>query len=284
MGLGFLRLLAQLQEALRLFQFFAWLYGFRVSEKLRLFAWRVSEDLRPFLFFAWLYGFRVSEKLRFFFFARLGGSVVVFFSSGFRPQARQNRVLIYHTVRWRCARRLRQPSDTFYFIRATDFYKNCPYFTHILQNNCNLTNFISFIINKISIFWLNFLVKFFGSDCYGDLSWILFWQVKNSRFFFLSILAETISHPQSLSGCVCRIKGEQIIGTQDKSQCLVVQRPLSHLQYLVCTKSSTKDLSTAVVNLGIVDISRCRQLTNWWNQAREPISSHVRQRMVGSIS
>ena len=38
---------------------------------------------------------------------------------------------------------------------------------------------------------------------------------------------------------------EQIIGTQDKPQRLVVQRLLSRLQYLVCTKSSTRDLSHA---------------------------------------
>ena len=49
---------------------------------------------------------------------------------------------------------------------------------------------------------------------------------------------------------------EQIIGTRDKPQCLVIQRLLSHLQYPVCTKSSTRDLSHSAVNLGVVDRSR----------------------------
>ena len=49
---------------------------------------------------------------------------------------------------------------------------------------------------------------------------------------------------------------EQIIGTQDKPQRLVVQRLLSRLQYLVCTKSSTRDLSHSAINLGVVDRSR----------------------------
>ena len=62
------------------------------------------------------------------------------------------------------------------------------------------------------------------------------------------------------SSLLCTNKKEQIIGTQDKPQCLVVQRLLSHLQYLVCTKSSTKDLSPATVNLGVV--SRRRVLSS----------------------
>ena len=49
---------------------------------------------------------------------------------------------------------------------------------------------------------------------------------------------------------------EQIIGTQDKPQRLVIQRLLSRLQYLVCTKSSTRDLSHSAINLGVVDSSR----------------------------
>ena len=49
---------------------------------------------------------------------------------------------------------------------------------------------------------------------------------------------------------------EQIIGTQDKPQRLVIQRLLSRLQYLVCTKSSTRDLSHSAINLGVVDRSR----------------------------
>ena len=44
-------------------------------------------------------------------------------------------------------------------------------------------------------------------------------------------------------------KEEQIIGTQDKPQCLVAQRLLSHLQYPDATKSSTKDLSPAAMQL-----------------------------------
>ena len=46
-------------------------------------------------------------------------------------------------------------------------------------------------------------------------------------------------------------KLEQIIGTQDKPQCLVAQRLLSHLQYLDATKSSTKDLSPSPSNIVI---------------------------------
>ena len=57
-------------------------------------------------------------------------------------------------------------------------------------------------------------------------------------------------------------KGEQIIGTPDKPQCLVVQRLLSHLQYPVCAKSSTRDLSPAWINLGLVDRSRALSTRN----------------------
>ena len=46
-----------------------------------------------------------------------------------------------------------------------------------------------------------------------------------------------------------RNKDEQIIGTRDKPQCLVVQRPLSHLQHPDATKSSTKDLSNAIFKI-----------------------------------
>jgi hypothetical protein len=42
---------------------------------------------------------------------------------------------------------------------------------------------------------------------------------------------------------------EQIIGTRDKSQCLVAQRLLSHLQYPDAAKSSIKDLSLPPFNL-----------------------------------
>ena len=44
-------------------------------------------------------------------------------------------------------------------------------------------------------------------------------------------------------------KEEQIVGTQEKSQWIVAQRLLSHLQYLDATKSSAKDLSFSRVNL-----------------------------------
>ena len=66
------------------------------------------------------------------------------------------------------------------------------------------------------------------------------------------------STPCGIEGAIFHLKNktEQIIGTQDKPQCLVVQRLLSHLQYLVCTKSSTMDLSPATVNLGVVRCSR----------------------------
>ena len=50
-------------------------------------------------------------------------------------------------------------------------------------------------------------------------------------------------------------KLEQIIGTQDKPQCLVAQRLLSHLQYLDATKSSAKDLSPAQFNLWLLEDS-----------------------------
>ena len=42
---------------------------------------------------------------------------------------------------------------------------------------------------------------------------------------------------------------EQIIGTQEKPQRIVVQRPLSRLQYLDSTKSSAKDLPLTHFNL-----------------------------------
>ena len=57
-------------------------------------------------------------------------------------------------------------------------------------------------------------------------------------------------------------KKEQIIGTRDKPQCLDIQRYLSHLQCPVCTKSSIRDLSPAVVNLGVVDRSRVLSTMN----------------------
>ena len=47
-------------------------------------------------------------------------------------------------------------------------------------------------------------------------------------------------------------KEEQIVGTQEKSQWIVAQRLLSHLQYLDATKSSAKDLSFSRVNLCLV--------------------------------
>ena len=47
-------------------------------------------------------------------------------------------------------------------------------------------------------------------------------------------------------------KEEQIVGTQEKSQWIVAQRLLSHLQYLDATKSSAKDLSFLRVNLWLV--------------------------------
>ena len=68
---------------------------------------------------------------------------------------------------------------------------------------------------------------------------------------------------------------EQIIGTRDKPQRLVVQRLLSRLQYPVCTKSSTKDLSPRMVNLGVVDRSRVLSTMNQLMKSGEPISSHV---------
>ena len=57
-------------------------------------------------------------------------------------------------------------------------------------------------------------------------------------------IIETKDKPQSLNRKIMlKFKEEQIIETKDKPQCLVVQRLLSHLQYLDATKSSTKDLS-----------------------------------------
>ena len=57
----------------------------------------------------------------------------------------------------------------------------------------------------------------------------------------------------SIVGCATltnsRKKEEQIVGTQEKSQWIVAQRLLSHLQYLDATKSSAKDLSFSRVNL-----------------------------------
>ena len=45
---------------------------------------------------------------------------------------------------------------------------------------------------------------------------------------------------------------EQIIGTQEKPQRIVVQRPLSRLQHLDSTKSSAKDLPLTPFNLCLV--------------------------------
>ena len=42
---------------------------------------------------------------------------------------------------------------------------------------------------------------------------------------------------------------EQIVGTQEKSQWIVAQRLLSHLQYLDATKSSAKDLPHTQLSL-----------------------------------
>ena len=53
-------------------------------------------------------------------------------------------------------------------------------------------------------------------------------------------------------------KGEQIVGTQEKSQQIVAQRLLSCLQYLDATKSSAKDLSLSPSNLLWVGIYFCR--------------------------
>ena len=53
-------------------------------------------------------------------------------------------------------------------------------------------------------------------------------------------------------------KEEQIVGTQEKSQQIVAQRPLSCLQYPDATKSSAKDLSFRKINLWLVGKSLCR--------------------------
>ena len=58
------------------------------------------------------------------------------------------------------------------------------------------------------------------------------------------------------------VRDEQIVGTQDKSQRIVAQRLLSHLQYLDATKSSAKDLSLSSVILWLVGDNIYKLITN----------------------
>ena len=51
---------------------------------------------------------------------------------------------------------------------------------------------------------------------------------------------------------------EQIVATREKSQWIVAQRLLSHLQYLDATKSSAKDLPPTAVTLWLVGNNLCR--------------------------
>ena len=78
-------------------------------------------------------------------------------------------------------------------------------------------------------------------------------------------------------------RDEQIIGTRDKPQCLVVQRQLSHLQYPDATKSSTKDLSLPTFKITSSWLKSLSIVTNWWNQHRA-ITSHVTSKVVDSIA
>ena len=71
-----------------------------------------------------------------------------------------------------------------------------------------------------------------------------FTKKRGGRFVYKKCLTTKSAHPRVCAFCVL-IKDEQIVGTQDKSQWIVAQRLLSHLQYLDATKSSTKDLSLA---------------------------------------
>ena len=51
------------------------------------------------------------------------------------------------------------------------------------------------------------------------------------------------AHYTNVNSNTTQIKEEQIVVTREKSQWIVAQRLLSHLQYPDSTKSSAKDLS-----------------------------------------
>ena len=77
-------------------------------------------------------------------------------------------------------------------------------------------------------------------------------------------------------------KGEQIVGTQEKSQQLVSQRILACLQYLDATKSSAKDLSFLWISLwlvGVIFVDRNQPL-----KSACAISFHVATRTVSNIA
>ena len=71
-----------------------------------------------------------------------------------------------------------------------------------------------------------------------------------AKVTFTSVRLTTgISKKLSLWYYALVIRGEQIVGTQEKPQQIVAQGLLSCLQYLDATKSSAKDLSLAQCNL-----------------------------------
>ena len=76
---------------------------------------------------------------------------------------------------------------------------------------------------------------------------------------------------------------EQIIGTQEKPQRIVVQRPLSRLQYLDSTKSSAKDLPLTHFNLWLVGSNLWWLETNRWNQTKS-ISFQVRAQAMRNVA
>ena len=76
---------------------------------------------------------------------------------------------------------------------------------------------------------------------------------------------------------------EQIIGTQEKPQRIVVQRPLSRLQYLDSTKSSAKDLPLTPFNLWWVGSNLWRLVTDRWNQ-QKAISFQVTAQAMKNVA
>ena len=75
---------------------------------------------------------------------------------------------------------------------------------------------------------------------------------------------------------------EQIVGTREKPQWIVIQRLLSHLQYPDATKSSTKDLSIAHGMLRLAGVI----FVDWYLPVKsaEAISLHVNARPMKSIA
>ena len=90
-----------------------------------------------------------------------------------------------------------------------------------------------------------------ASECYGWVSNVeagyLWESEKIEKEMWATPHSKTVERRPLLM-----FRGEQIIGTPDKPQCLVAQRLLSHLQSRDATKSSTKNLSFPPINLRVL--------------------------------